>query len=76
MNLSIGEYKLPLGYTAVVEDGKIVVIEKQNYKPNPGDLLYIEYNDWCDVFSDRCSFISGSTRPIRCAVSRTVAGCW
>lgn len=48
MNLSIGEYKLPLGYTAVVEDGKIVVIEKQNYKPNPGDLLYIEYNDWCD----------------------------
>ena len=48
MNLSIGEYKLPIGYTAVVEDGKIVVIEKQNYKPNPGDLLYIEYNDWCD----------------------------
>lgn len=48
MDLSIGEYKLPLGYTAVVEDGKIVVIEKQNYKPNPGDLLYIEYNDWCD----------------------------
>lgn len=48
MDLSIGEYKLPLGYTAVVEDGKIVVIEKQNYKPNPGDLLYIEYNDWRD----------------------------
>jgi hypothetical protein len=48
MDLSIGEYKLPLGYTAVVEDGKIVIIEKQNYKPNPGDLLYIEYNDWCD----------------------------
>lgn len=48
MDLSIGEYKLPIGYTAVVEDGKIVVIEKQNYKPNPGDLLYIEYNDWCD----------------------------
>ena len=33
MNLSIGEYKLPIGYTAVFEDGKIVVIEKQNYKP-------------------------------------------
>ena len=48
MNLSIGEYKLPIGYTAVVEDGKIVVIEKQNYKPDPGDLLYIEYNGWCD----------------------------
>ena len=48
MDLSIGEYKLPIGYTAVVEDGKIVVIEKQNYKPNPGDLLYIEYNDWCN----------------------------
>ena len=48
MNLSIGEYKLPIGYTVVVEDGKVVVIEKQNYKPNPGDLLYIEYNDWCD----------------------------
>ena len=48
MDLSIGEYKLPIGYTAVVEDGKIVVIEKQNYKPNPGDLLYLEYNDWCD----------------------------
>ena len=48
MDLSIGEYKLPLGYTVVVEDGKVVVIERQNYKPTPGDLLYIEYNDWCD----------------------------
>ena len=31
MDLSIGEYKLPIGYTVVVEDGKIVVIEKQSY---------------------------------------------